>query len=169
MDKLTYTPYRAFDWVVLKAECPLGHSFLAEVTKSGPRADSANFTLHSAGILNAKCLSDDLPVIPQRLPGMSSLDLNPLRAGMFEFTAEQAARWWCINWNRNGNRLPDVAPIVIPAGTSRTFPVGSRLFLAEGEATINGTAVEFPSSVRANTQNIEVICTANTYGFLFLS
>lgn len=168
MDKLTYTAYRAFDWVVLKVECPLGHSFLAEVTKSGPRADSANFTLHSAGILNAKCLSDDLPVIPQRLPGMSSLDLNPLRAGTFEFTAEQAARWWCINWDRNGSRLPDVAPIVIPAGTSRTFPVGSRLFFGDGLVTVNGVAIELPSSIKASTQDVEVVVSADTYGFLFI-
>jgi hypothetical protein len=168
MDKLTYTPYRAFDWVVLKVECPLGHSFLAEVTKSGPRADSANFTLHSAGILNAKCLTDDLPIIPQRLPGMSSLDLNPLRAGNFEFTAEQAARWWCINWDRNGKRLPNVTPVVMAAGMSRTFPVGSRLFLGDGAVTVNGVAIELPSSIKASTQDVEVTCSADTYGFLFL-
>lgn len=168
MDKLTYTPYRAFDWVVLKVECPLGHSFLAEVTKSGPRADSANFTLHSAGILNAKCLTDNLPVVPQRLPGMSSLDLNDMRTGTFEFTAEQASRWWCINWDRNGGKLPDVAPIVMAAGTSRTFPLGSRLFLVEGVAAVNGASVELPASIKATTQDVEVVSSADTYGFLFL-
>jgi hypothetical protein len=99
---------------------------------------------------------------------MSSLDLNPLRPGTFEFTAEQAARWWCINWDRNGQKLPDVAPIVMLAGTSRTFPVGSRLFLGEGAVTVNGVAIELPSSIKASTQDVEVVASADTYGFLFL-
>lgn len=168
MTKLAYTPYRAFDWVVLKVECPMGHSFSAEVTKSGPRAESANFTLHTAGVLNAKCLTDDLPMIPQRLAGMSSLDLNPLRSGKFEFRADQDSRWWCINWQRNGEKLPNVSPVVMAAGTSRTFPIGTRLFLVEGQVDVNGSAVSLPSSVKASTQDVTVTCSANTYGFLFL-
>ena len=168
MTKLAYTPYRAFDWVVLKVECPSGHSFIADVTQSGSRAESANFTLHSAGVINARCLTDELPMVPRRLAGMSSLDLNPLRAGNFQFTAEQDSRWWCINWNRNGGKLPNVQPVVMKAGMSRTFPVGSRLFLVEGAATVNGFAIELPSSVKASTQDVEVICSADTYGFLFL-
>lgn len=167
MAKLAYTPYRAFGWVVYKVECPSGHSFLAEITKSGPRDDSANFTLHTSGVLNAKCNTDDLPVVPQRLPGMSSLDLNPFRIGTFEFTAQEDSRWWCINWDSNGDKLPDVAPVVLAAGAEQTFPVGSQLFLVEGVATINGASVELPASIKATTQPIEVVCSANTYGFLF--
>jgi hypothetical protein len=169
MTKLTYKPHRAFDWVVCKVECPSGHTFRAEVTQSGPRSNSANFTLHSAGVLNAKCLTDDLPMITHRLPGMSTLDLNPLRAGTFEFLAEQDSTWWCINFKSSNSSLPNIAPVVIESNTSRTFHIGSRLFLGEGEATLNGNTLEFPISLRANTQNIEITCTANTYGFLFSS
>lgn len=168
MEPIKYTPYRAFGWIVIKAECADGRAFTVKVSREGARSESANFTLHTSGVLNARCLTDDLPMIPQRLPGMSTKDLNSLRAGEFEFSAQGDARWWCVNWLKNEGKLPELEPVVMTAGTSRTFPIGSRLFLGEGAATVNGSAIELPSSVKASTQDIEVICSADTYGFLFL-
>lgn len=168
MDRIAYTPYRAFGWVVLKAECLDGYTFSAKVTRAGARAESANFTLHTSGVLNARCLTDDLPMIAQRVPGMSSLDLNALRAGEFEFVAQGDVRWWCINWIRNGNKLPNIEPVVIAQNASRSFPVGSRLFVCEGSAYVNGSSVSGPVSLSASTQPLGVVATAPLYGMLFV-
>ncbi len=168
MEPIKYTPYRAFGWIVLKAECADGQRFTVKVDRAGARTASANFTLHTSGVLAARCLTDDLPMIPQRTPGMSTKDLNPLRAGEFEFNALGDVRWWCVNWGKNEGKLPALEPVVIPTGDTRSFAVGTRLFICEGAATVNTVELVGPTSVQASTQPLNVVATSTVYALQFV-
>jgi hypothetical protein len=167
MPNIVYTPYKAFDWKVHKAECPNGHSFIVTTTKAGPRTEAANIALYTQGLLTGESLTDSLPVL-DRPAGTFSQNLNPIRQGQFKFTAVGNTQWWCINYIANQQQLPNVIPVVILAGTIQSFPLGTRLFLCEGTATVNGQAVITPTCLQANTNPIEVVASSNVYGFVFL-
>jgi hypothetical protein len=167
MTKIAYTPYQAFGWKVYKAVCPDGHSFIATTTKAGPRTDAANITLYTQGLLTGKALTDDQPVL-NRPPGTYSQNLNPIREGQFEFTATGVVQWWCINYETNGNDLPNVTPVVMADAAAQSFPVGTKLFLVEGAPTVNGVAVATPACLQASTVPLEVVALGNVYGFVFL-
>jgi hypothetical protein len=167
MTKIVYTPYQAFGWKVFKVECSDGHSFIATTTKAGPRTDAANIALYTQGLLTGKALTDDQPVL-DRPPGTYSQNLNPIREGQFEFTATGAVQWWCLNYEANGNDLPDVTPVVMADAATQSFPLGTKLFLCQGNATVNGVAVTTPACLQASTVPLEVVASGNVYGFVFL-
>mgnify|MGYP007049630923 CR=1 FL=1 len=124
MNKLVYTPYQVFGWKVYNVLCPDGHSFVATTTKAGPRSEAANVFLYTQGLLTGKALTDDLPVL-DRPAGTYSQNLNPIREGRFEFTATGVVQWWCINYESNGNNLPNVTPVVMADAATQSFPLGT--------------------------------------------
>jgi hypothetical protein len=167
MVKIVYTPYRVFGWKVHKAECPNGHSFIATTTKAGPRTDAANITLYTQGLLTGKALTDSLPVL-DRPAGTYSQNLNHIREGQFEFTATGDTQWWCINYEANGNDIPNVAPVVMADAEVQSFPIGTKLFLCQGSATVNGASVATPACLQASTSPLEVVASGAVYGYVFL-
>lgn len=167
MPNIVYTVYKAFDWKVHKAECLDGYSFLVTTSKTGSRTEAANITLYTKGLLIGEAITDNLPVL-DRPPGTFSQNLNPIRQGQFKFTAVGNTQWWCINYVFNQKQLPNVLPINIAAGVSQSFPVGSKLFLCDGTATVNGQAVTTPGCLQASNSAIEIVAFNNVYGFVFL-
>lgn len=167
MAKITYTPYQVFGWKVHKADCPDGHSFIATTNKAGPRTDAANIALYTQGLLTGRALTDDQPVL-DRPAGTFSQNLNPIREGQFEFTATGDTQWWCINYELNGDDLPNVAPVVMADAQTQSFPLGTKLFLCQGNATVNGVSVETPACLQASTSSLEVTASGAVYGYVFL-
>jgi len=167
MAKITYTPYQVFGWKVHKADCPDGHSFIATTNKAGPRTDAANIALHTQGLLTGKALTDDQPVL-DRPAGTFSQNLNPIREGRFEFTANGDSQWWCINYKANEDDLPNVTPVVMADAQTQFFPLGTKLFLCQGIVTVNGAAIETPACLQASTSPFEVVASGAVYGYVFL-
>lgn len=168
MDCVNYAAYRAFCWVVHKAECTDGGTFVLKIASDAAPVQGNSLTLHTSGTLNVRCLTDDLPMVAQRTPGTVSQDLSPLRVGEFEFSAQGATRWWSASCFKDQVKLPQMDAVVMQAGESRSFPVGTKLFVCEGSASVNGTQVEGPVSLRASTQSLEIVANSNLYGLIFV-
>lgn len=167
MPNIVYTVYKAFDWRIHKAECLAGSSFIVTTSKAGSRTEAANIALYTKGLLVGESITDNLPVL-DRPAGTFSQNLNPIRQGQFKFTAVGDTQWWCINYLSNKNQLPNVLPINIVAGASQLFPVGSKLFLCDGIATVNSQEISIPGCVQGSSSDIEIVASSNVYGFVFL-
>ena len=166
MSDIRYKYYRAFGWLIAEAIRPDGCVFTVTVANDSTRTERPYITLYTQGELTHRCLTDDVPVLG-RSPGTSTIDLNPLRAGTFEFTAHGDVHWWCIDRQNNKGELPDVEILRLSPGQSRVFDAGAKVLVCSGDAYVNGNRSVAPHVVRDNDTSFEVIAASQVYGFVF--
>lgn len=167
MSATIYTEHLVFGWRVSKAVLPDGEAFLAQPNRASSRSEGPNLTLHTRGRLHCVCLTDNKPVVSLRVPGTSTLELLPLRVGKFRFTAEGECQWWCFSKNTNNFLLPNAQPFTIPAGGTRVFDLGAKIFLCDGDAMANEVVVSGPVSLQSTSNAISVTANSVVYGFVF--
>lgn len=161
-----YQYYRAFGWLVVRANRPDGSVTPVTVEADSQRSESSARTLYTQGELLNRCLTDDLPVVGRK-PGVYSLDLNPIRAGKYELTAKGDVVWWCIDKANNGGQLPDLAPIIMSPGESKQFAAGARILLCEGSVYRGEEVLSGPKTITL-AENTTLLAGALVYGFHFL-
>lgn len=89
-------------------------------------------------------------------------------SGKTEHTATGETVIWCVGSELNNNYLPDCEKWFLANGQSQTLPVGTKLFFAQGNLTINGANINTPTQVRVKTTDTTVTANEDCYGILFL-
>ena len=162
------TKYAFFNWIITSVKVLKDETFKVVYAEDTTRAQSGNLTLYTKGLMTAVKDGDPSYVIVDRVPGMYSQDLKDAPAGTYYFTVREDSEWWCINYTANGNKLPNVSVFRLNSGDTIVLPLGTKLFICEGDHTINGTAATSPTSYEVSLSPATIVATTNCYGFYLL-
>lgn len=106
-------------------------------------------------------LNLDTGVVHNLPQGWSNLN-DPLTVGRQQLTVVQDSEHVCVASEINDGEMPSLAYVRMTAGESREFPVGTKLYILEGDLHIGGVAfqamrqVRFSSGAKTATANTEV-------------
>ena len=165
---MQYTKYSFFNWNITKVSISQNEVFKIVYPEDTTRTETGNITLYTKGLITAIKQSDPDFIIVDRIPGLYSETLKDIPAGTYIFTASTDSEWWCINYAANNNKLPNVSMFRLNSGETITLPVGTKLFVCEGDHTINGTAATSPTSYDVSLAPATIFATTNCYGFYLL-
>jgi hypothetical protein len=102
-------------------------------------------------------------------PGWCNL-VNLVDVGVFEFESITDSQYVCfspvLNKNRNP-RIPELDFVEIQEGESRVFPIGTNLYVLDGELAINEKIVPSMRQVYVKSNNLIVLAKKKTYGYIF--
>jgi hypothetical protein len=102
-------------------------------------------------------------------PGWCNL-VQKMSAGAFEFQSTKDSEYVCFSPVLNAARtpkIPDLEFVEIEAGETATFPIGTKLYVLEGELDINGKSVVSMRQVHVRTGDITAKAKRKTYGYIF--
>jgi hypothetical protein len=167
--KFDHETYVAFGVVVHHKRLPAGDSYVVHVPEDIQMRKLGNFTLYTKGRVTAKD-ADGKPGLYERTPGYTTLFDRLVPKGVFTHTIQEDAEWWCINQfinERRGIRVPTLEVFNLPAGESKTLPVGTRLLLCDGAFTAKDRTFCSAQSLEVKTEAVTATATQNCYGFIF--
>lgn len=102
-------------------------------------------------------------------PGWCNL-VRKMSVGAFEFQSTKDSEYVCFSPVLNAARtpiIPDLEFVEIEAGETASFPVGTKLYVLEGEIEINGKSVVSMRQVHVTTSNITAKAKRKTYAYIF--
>lgn len=161
-----FTRYSVFDWIVHHKVIAANDAYAVTLTADADGPGLGNITLVTKGLITGVNRATAAPV-PDRAPGYTNKDRTGLRAGTYDFTAQQASEWWCINQRINGNRLPQVDIFSATMGQILELPAGTKLFLCEGSLSIGETQYDAPQAFQVDSEQTVFVVGEQCYGFLF--
>jgi hypothetical protein len=165
---MTFTKYNFFSWIITLASVLKDETFKVVYAEDTTRAETGNLTLYTKGLMTGIKDNDPSYSIVDRVPGIYSQNLKDVPAGTYYFTASDYSEWWCINYTLNGNKLPNVSVFRLNTNETIVVPIGTKLFICEGEHTVNATAATAPMSYEVSFAPATIIATTNCYGFYLL-
>jgi len=165
---MQYTRYNFFNWNILKLKAAEGEIFKVDYSEDMTRAETGKLTLYTKGLMTA--IKDDDPTyaIVDRVPGLYSEDLKDIPAGIYTFTAVNESEWWCIRYDNIIKKLPTVSVFRSNIGETTVLPIGTKLFICEGDHTINDAGATSPTSYEVSLTSATIVATTNCYGFYLL-
>lgn len=86
---------------------------------------------------------------------------------VYTCTADTATVCWCYDPLVNQNYIPEIVPFHVAAGQTAPLPIGTKLFLCSGAATINGTQFAGPYQISVRTPDSVMVASGDVYGLLF--
>lgn len=105
----------AFGWKLVKMALPQGHSYGLIVGADRDRSSVGTVTLFTKGRITGVNTSTG-EALDERVPGVLSTSLGPLKAGKRVLTAEEDSEWWCLDSRVNSAALPGIALVHATAG-----------------------------------------------------
>lgn len=102
-------------------------------------------------------------------PGWCNL-VKPMSTGTFEFESITDSEFVCfaptLNKDRNP-KIPDLEFVDMQEGESRLLPIGTKLYVLEGELFIGDKTIPSMRQVNVKNHSVEAIATRKTYGYIF--
>lgn len=131
--------HEAFGWRVGHMGLKAGSKFRVFVNPGTTRQSLPGRTLWTKGRI-VGTNGAGLP-IPERVPGVFSLDLPDPQPGFSTHEATSDAEWWCVDRAANGGLLPNVGVVRVAEGQSLVLEAGTKLLVCDGQGSVGGTSV----------------------------
>lgn len=163
---ITFTRHSAFGWVVHRKVIAANESYSVRLTADTDGPGLGNITLVTKGLITGVNRAT-AAAVPDRVPGYTNKDRTGLLAGTYDFTAQQASEWWCINQRINKNHLPQVDIFSASAGQTVGLSVGTKLLLCEGRLSVGQAQYTAPQALVVDSQQTVFVAGEQCYGFLF--
>jgi hypothetical protein len=96
--------------------------------------------------------------------------VKPMHAGSFEFASETDSEYVCFSPVLNAARkpvLPEIEFVEMEAGQQRLFPVGTKLYILDGELSINGKTFPSMRQVHVKSGDVSALANKKTWGYIF--
>lgn len=162
---MQYIRHEVFGWKLDHAVVKSGTVFTTSIPQTMLRNQMQNYTFYTKGELHGVNISGGYAPL-NRYPGFSNENLpETILPATFRFTAVGDVEWWCFNWTVNRKQLPQITPLVVRAGESRTFHTGDQVLVCEGSLVVGDStfskAEEF--TVVSSPQVIATAANVDTY------
>jgi len=127
--KVVTARHEVFGWGATRQNFPVGSQLVVIARETIPRAKAPNRGFYTTGLAN---LVVDGVQYSTRQEGDYTHDFPDHPAGRMTVTAVTPVELWCFDYGANGNRLPDLEPVRISAGSTYTIDAGRHFFLMRG-------------------------------------
>jgi hypothetical protein len=159
--------YNSFGWDIFKKYLPTGEEYQTTVDTQITFADVGITTLWVKGLITGLNVTTGV-VTPPRVAGSFTDPSRVIPVGVYEYLVEEATEWWCLPTYANGGESPALTSVVIKAGDSRTFDVGTLLFMVSGSFSIDGiTYGDEPLPIELQNSSLTISAVTDSYGLLF--
>lgn len=160
------TPKRVFGWVAYHIKLAAGKTYRVFSDEEIPRSEFGNIVFWTKGALSLFHIDTTTQLRDRRAGDLSTEFDNPVK-GTVEFTALQDSEWWCFQHNINKYLVPNVQKVVLPANSTLSLPLNTKLFLCEGSAKLNGVDIVGPKAINVNKAQATLESTTDIYGLYF--
>jgi hypothetical protein len=95
---------------------------------------------------------------------------DPTPPGTYEVQFLTPSEHICFSPLGNSDRtpkIPELEFVEMEQGATRTFPVGTKLYVLEGELQINGNTIPSMRQVRVSSSDVQATAAKKTWGFIF--
>jgi hypothetical protein len=159
--------YDSFGWDIFQKSLPTGEEYQTTIEAQTTFTDVGLTTLWVKGLITGRNVTTGV-VSPLRVAGSFTDQSKVIPAGVYEYLVEEATEWWCLPTHMNGGEAPTLTSVVINAGESRTFDVGTLLFMVSGSFQIDGTTYgEEPVPIELVNSSLTISAVTDSYGLLF--
>lgn len=159
--------YDSFGWDIFQKSLPTGEEYQITIEAPMTFADTGLTTFWVSGIVTGLNVTTG-EVQPTRVAGSFTDNSRVIPVGVYEYFVEKATEWWCLPKHLNGGDSPVLTSVVINAGESRTFDVGTLLFMVSGSFQIDGTTYgEEPVPIELVNSSLTISAVTDSYGLLF--
>lgn len=158
---MRFKPYSAFGWVVFTAAADAGEQRVLQLGEQG-RHPGYYF------MLKGRSTNIDAATgarYPDRVAGMLNREAGQVAAEpiALQVTFTEDTEWLCIPEMHNQGRLPDVASLMLPAGTQHAAEQGANLFLAKGEVAVADKRLVGPCQIRVRSGAATIVAVTDSY------
>lgn len=161
-----FTRHVAFGWIVHHKVISAGDSYVVNLTGDTDGSGLGNITLVTKGLITGVNRATGA-ALPDRVPGYSNKDRIGFRTGIYDFTVQQDAEWWCINQRTNKDILPKTDIFSASMGQVFELPVGTKLLLCEGSLSVGDAQYDAPQAFEVSSQQTVFVAGEQCYGFIF--
>lgn len=165
---MTPNPYAAFGHTVFVCKATAGEFGYTPLNESGKYSVGIIFFTKGSASLKVVETGEN---IGTRTAGWLSTE-NILRgaesSGVLRADFTEDTEWVCIANSANPNGLPTVQKILLKDGDVLALTVGTNLFLASGEVTLNGKSFVGPTQIRVRSADVIAYAKGDVYALKFV-
>lgn len=162
------TPYKAFGYIFIKTEYADGSNIVVDWPQNRKWANCltkgsmVNLTIDDGG-------SSPLKTLPDFVAGdWHDPDLANQWYGRGSFDVVGETVLWCISDDLNNDYIPEVEKWFLASGQTVNLPVGTKLFMCQGNLSIDGSTKSNPTQIHIKTSETAVTANEDCYGFSFV-
>jgi len=162
------TPYKVFGYIALKTEFTDGSHIVADWPEDRKwwnyltKGSMINFAINESS-------TSPLRTLPDYVQGdWYGPDLTPQWYGVGSYDVVGETVLWCFSDDLNNDYVPDVEKWFLAAGQTVNLPVGTKLFMCQGNLLIDGSTKTNPTQIHIKTNETSVVANEDCYGFLFV-
>jgi hypothetical protein len=176
------TPHAAFGYIILKNEVSAGETVDDNLIKGGSLViyNPSTFEDGRFGDFDSGCvwlyIQGDVRHTniftneqKHRTRGYCNLE-TPEDVGFFKIDIMADTKMFCISPTMNEEKTPRVPHVTffkLLSGQSQELPAGTKLFLADGELSINGSNLTGARQIHVGSNARTATAVSDSYGFLF--
>lgn len=160
------TPKRVFGWVAYNIKLAAGKTYRVFSEQEIPRSESGNIVFWTKGILSLFHIETATQLRERKAGDLNTEFGNPVQ-GTVELTALEDTEWWCFQHDVNKYLVPTVQKVILPANSTLSLPLNTKLFLCEGSAKLNGVDIVGPKAINVNKAQATLESTTDIYGLYF--
>lgn len=131
-------PYACFGYVILRNTDPAGYVCNVQTLSA---SNTVQFLTKGHMVAKNKETGE---VLDEYFPGTF---LTEWKDRLAEVTAMEETVLFCLTPELNRGYIPDVTPIILQTGESNFFEAGTKFFLCQGTAEVNGAEFTGPCQI----------------------
>jgi hypothetical protein len=157
----------AFGWRIDKLNVEKGEVYNTGILKDTAKEDIVDISLYTKGIISG-VHSNNTTKVKTRTIGFFNSDLPEiLPKGVIQFTVQEDAEWFCINYGLNSRKLPNVNRFQLKRDESKELLVGTKLFICSGKCVLDNTIYEAQSTIEVLDSPKTITASSDVLAFEF--
>lgn len=161
-------PYKAFGYIILHTVFADGSHIVADWPQNRKW-----WNMTTKGSMTNMSLDANSNPPNASLPDVKAGDVADstylsLSYGTASYDIVGETHLWCVSDDNNNGILPDVEKWFLASGQTVNLPVGTKLFMCQGNLTINGIEKSRPTQIHAKNNEISVTANEDSFGMNFV-